>query len=138
MLWIRCTSVICYDTGFIEYEGVWRRCEYYELDYAKRLWNNFGIDPKDIKLLNEYRPYNDITKQARDKAIDYIKSFNEIEKDRENSLCLMGQSGAGKTHIITSIGKALLDKKIPVVYIAYLEAIRELKSCSMELDTMKG
>ena len=79
-------------------------------------------------MLKEYEPYNDITRQARDKAIDYIKSFSDIEKHRENNFCLMGQSGAGKTHIITAIGKALLDKKIPVVYMPYLEAIRELKS----------
>ena len=63
----------CHDTGFIEYDGVWRRCECYELDYAKRLWSNYGVNPKDIKMLKEYEPYNDITKQARDKAIDYIK-----------------------------------------------------------------
>ena len=60
--------------------------------------------------------------------------INDIEKHRENNFCLMGQSGAGKTHIITAIGKALLDKKIPVVYMPYLEAIRELKSCSMDLE----
>lgn len=124
----------CHDTGFIEYDGVWRRCECYELDYAKRLWSNYGVNPKDIKMLKEYEPYNDITKQAREKAIDYIKSFNDIEKHRENNFCLMGQSGAGKTHIITAIGKALLDKKISVVYMPYLEAIRELKSCSMDLE----
>lgn len=124
----------CKDTGFIEYKGVWRRCECYELDYAKRLWKNFGIDPREIKMLREYEPYNDQTKQAKNKAIDYIKSFEIVEKERVNSFCLMGQSGAGKTHIITSIGKVLLDKKVPVVYMPYLEAIRELKSCSMDLE----
>ena len=46
----------------------------------------------------------------------------------------MGQSGAGKTHIITAIGKALLDKKIPVVYMPYLEAIRELKSSVLDIE----
>lgn len=81
----------CHDTGFIEYDGVWRRCECYELDYAKRLWSNYGVNPKDIKMLKEYEPYNDITRQARDKAIDYIKSFNDIEKHRENNFVLWGR-----------------------------------------------
>lgn len=45
-----------------------------------------------------------------------------------------GAEWSRKTHIITAIGKALLDKKIPVVYMPYLEVIRELKSCSMDLE----
>lgn len=127
----------CKDIGFIESEGVWRRCECAEMDYAERLWKNFGINPKDIKPLRSYEAYNNITKQAKDKAIDYIKNFNAIEKERVNSFCLMGQSGAGKTHIITAIGKALLDRKIPVVYMAYLEAMRELKGNVLDLEYYK-
>lgn len=118
----------------MEHNGRYKRCECAELDYVNRLWTNFGVNPKDLKMLKKYETYNDITRQARDKAIDYIKSFNSIEKNRGNGFCVMGQSGAGKTHIVTAIGKALLDKKIPVVYMPYLEAIRELKSCSMDLE----
>lgn len=124
----------CNDTGFIEYNGVYKRCECAELDYVNRLWANFGVNPKDLKMLKEYESYNDITRHARDKAIDYIKSFKNIEKNRGNGFCVMGQSGAGKTHIITAIGKALLDKKIPVVYMPYLEAIRELKSSVLDIE----
>lgn len=127
----------CKDTGFIEYGGIWRRCECAEMDYAERLWKNFGINPKDIKPLRSYESYNDITKQAREKAIDYVKSFDDIEKERVNSFCLMGQSGAGKTHIITAIGKALLDRKIPVIYMAYLEGMRELKGNVLDLEYYK-
>ena len=124
----------CKDIGFVEYGGVYKRCECYELEYVNRLWKNFGVDPSEIKMLRDYEVNNEVRKQARDKAIDYIKSFNDIEKDRVNGFCLMGQSGAGKTHIITAIGKALLDKKIPVVYMAYLEALRELKSSVLDLE----
>ncbi|WP_338627649.1 ATP-binding protein [Clostridium baratii] len=109
-----------------------KRCECYEIDLANRLWENFGVATKDIKLLRDYEPYNEATKKARDKAVDYIKSFENIKADRENGFCLMGQPGAGKTHIVTAIGKALLDKRIPVVYMPYLEVMRELKACSMD------
>lgn len=122
----------CKDTTWVQGEKGLKRCECYELDLVTRLWENFGIDPKDIKLLREYIPYNDETKKARDKAIDYIKSFDEIKANRENGFCLMGQPGAGKTHIVISIGKALLDKKIAVVYMPYLEVIRELKASTMD------
>lgn len=128
----RCNK--CRDTGFVEYGGVYKRCECAELDYVNRLWKNFGVDPGEIKMLRDYEVDNEVRKQARDKAIDYIKSFNDIEKNRVNGFCLMGQSGAGKTHIVTAIGKALLDKKIPVVYIPYLEALRELKSSVLDLE----
>ncbi|MBY0754551.1 ATP-binding protein [Clostridium sardiniense] len=102
------------------------------MDFVSRLWENFGIAPKDIKLLKDYKPWNEITKKARVIAVEYITDFDDIKGDRENGFCLMGQPGAGKTHIVTSIGKALLDKKIPVVYMPYLEVMRELKACSMD------
>lgn len=128
----RCNK--CRDTGFVEYKGVYRRCECAELEYVNRLWRNFGVNPNEIKKLRDYEVDNEVRKQARDKAIDYIKSFSDIEKIRNNNFCLMGQSGAGKTHIVLAIGKALLDKKIPVVYMPYLEALRELKSCVLDLE----
>lgn len=102
------------------------------MDLATRLWENFGVATRDIKLLRDYNLYNEATKKARDKAIDYIKSFENIKADRENGFCLMGQPGAGKTHIVTAIGKALLDNRIPVVYMPYLEVMRELKASSMD------
>lgn len=43
----------------------------------------------------------------------------------------MGQPGCGKTHIVLAVGKALLEQKVKVVYMPYLEAIRELKSNAM-------
>lgn len=45
---------------------------------------------------------------------------------------LMGQAGGGKTHIILAIGKALLERKMKVLYMPYLEAIRELKANAMD------
>lgn len=122
----------CKDTTWIQGENGNIRCECYEMDLAKRLWENFGISPEDIKLLRDYKPWNEITKKAREIAVEYITRFEDIKSDRENGFCLMGQPGAGKTHIVTAIGKALLDKNIPVVYMPYLEVMRELKACSMD------
>ena len=87
----------CHDTSWIEKEGSYVRCSCYTEDYLNRLWENFGVKIKDIKLLREYKPYNDITEKARDKAVNYITSFDDIKSCRENSFCLMGQPGAGKT-----------------------------------------
>lgn len=121
----------CKDTSWIEKDGAYTRCSCYTEEYLSRLWENFGVKIKDIKLLKEYEPYNDLTKKARDKAEDYIRSFEEIKDIRENGFALLGQPGAGKTHIVLAIGKALLEKKISVVYMPYLEVIKELKALAM-------
>lgn len=102
------------------------------MDYVKRLWGSFGVKPEDTKKLKEYKPYNEATAKARDKAVEYIKIFDSIKDTRENGFALMGQPGAGKTHIVVAIGSALLERKIPVVYTPYLEAMRELKANSMD------
>lgn len=120
----------CKDTGWIQTEKGYRRCECYELDYIQRLWKNFGINPEDVKLLRDYETYNEKTKKAKLTAADYIKNFKELSK--EKWLCFMGQPGGGKTHIVLAVGKALLEQKIKVVYMPYLEAIRELKSNVMD------
>lgn len=121
----------CKDTSWIEKDGAYTRCSCYTEEYLSRLWENFGVKIKDIKLLREYQPYNDLTKKARDKAADYIRSFEDIKDTRENGFALLGQPGAGKTHIVLAIGKALLEKKISVVYMPYLEVIKELKALAM-------
>ncbi|WP_024614657.1 ATP-binding protein [Clostridium sp. Ade.TY] len=122
----------CKDTTWIQGKNGLKRCECYEIDLANRLWENFGVATEDIKPLRDYEPWNEITTKARKIAVDYITSFDSIKNDRENGFCLMGQPGAGKTHIVTAVGKALIDKRIPVVYMPYLEVMRELKACSMD------
>lgn len=121
----------CKDTTWIEKEGAYTRCSCYTEEYLSRLWENFGVKIKDIKLLRDYQPYNESTQKAKEKAADYIRSFEEIKDTRENSFALLGQPGAGKTHIVLAIGKALLEKQISVVYMPYLEVIKELKALAM-------
>lgn len=125
----KCTE--CKDTSWIEKDGAYTRCSCYTEEYLSRLWENFGVKIKDIKLLRDYQPYNDLTQKAKDKAADYIRSFEDIKDTRENGFALLGQPGAGKTHIVLAIGKALLEKKISVVYMPYLEVIKELKALAM-------
>lgn len=122
----------CKDTGWILSENGYKRCSCFELDLVNRLWENFGVKASDLKMLNEYKPYNELTTKAKQKAVEYIKTYENIKNTRENGFGLFGQPGAGKTHIVTAIGKALLENKIPVVYMPYLEVMRELKANSMD------
>ncbi|AWB30028.1 MerR family transcriptional regulator [Clostridium botulinum] len=125
---------ICNGTGW-EFDNeteTYRRCECYEKEKLQRLWNKYGIDPKDIKKLNEYKPIDDIQISARDKAVKYIKNFENMKDTKENGFGLFGQPGAGKTHILLSIGAALITKGIEVIYMPYVEVMRELKATAMD------
>lgn len=124
---------ICKDTGLVlkdEKTNTYTDCKCREKERLNTLWKNFGVDINDIKLLRDYKSYNEETKKAKEKAVNYINSFGECN----NWFCLMGTPGGGKTHIVKAIGKALIDKNISVVYMPYLEAIRELKSCTMNQE----
>lgn len=119
----------CNGTGWVLTDsGCYKQCECVELEKANRLWQNFGCNPNDVKRLNEYQGYNDKTKMAKAEAVNYIKNFKEISNTRENSFGVFGQSGAGKTHIALAVGRALIEQKIAVVYMPYLECMRELKA----------
>ena len=124
----KCNS--CNDVGFIQTQTGYKRCNCYEEDYIKRLWESFGVRQEDVKLLKDYTPYNEITKKAKHQAAEYITNFSELDKG--TNFVLMGQAGGGKTHIVLAIGKALLERKIKVIYMPYLEAIRELKANAMD------
>lgn len=123
---------ICKDTGWVEAEdGTVRRCVCYEKERIERLWENFGVNPNDVKKLSEYAPYDEQTGQAKAKAVEYIKQFDDSSK----SFGLFGQAGAGKTHIILAIGAALLNRHgnpVSAIYMPYLEVMKKLKANSMD------
>lgn len=120
---------ICKDTGWkITKEGTCKKCECIEIEHLKKLWESFGVNSNQVKKLKDYKPFDNLTTLAKENAIRYVKNFDEIKNTEENSYGLFGQPGAGKTHIILAIGAALLNKNIAVVYMPYLEAMRELKA----------
>ena len=89
----------CKDSTWIDNNGSYKRCTCSTEEYLSRLWENFGVKIQDIKLLRDYIPYNDLTKKAKEKAIEYIKGFEEIHPLRENGFALLGQPGAGNLNI---------------------------------------
>lgn len=91
-------------------------------------WKSFGIDPSKVKKINDYETNSVKQSEAKEKCINYVKSFEEIRGQRENGISLLGQSGAGKTHLIIAVGAALISKNVKVIYMPYLEALQEIKS----------
>jgi DNA replication protein DnaC len=131
-----CKCSVCRDSGWIiTDEGRYKQCECVEIEHLKSLWENFGIKPSEVKKLNEYLPFDEVTRQAKESSVEYITNFEKVKGNRQNSFGLFGQPGAGKSHIVIAIGAALLNRKdnpIPVVYMPYIEASRELKANVMD------
>lgn len=124
----KCTK--CGGTTWVLNEyGSYKRCDCYEVTKAKELWENYGVDPKEIKKINTYEGYNQDTKIAKKMAIDYVYNFSLKDS---TWLLLTGKHGGGKTHLSIGIGAALLDKGIPVVYMPYIESMWELKANAMD------
>jgi len=126
---------ICRDTTWLnneENEGnEYIRCSCYNKNLLKKLWENFGVDATKIKKLDSYVTYDELTVSAKEKAIKYIKDFDLNKRSEKNSYALLGQSGAGKSHIVIAMGAALLNRdknSVKVVYMPYIEAMKELKS----------
>ncbi|MCR1146007.1 MerR family transcriptional regulator [Clostridium botulinum] len=130
---------ICKDTTFVQGENGLKRCECYKKDLTKRRWAHFGIDPSKTKRISEYADYSDITKRAKQVAIDYIRNYSTIKTKEENSLAFLGQPGAGKSHLAIGIGADLINKGIctNIVYMPYEEAMRELKANTMNESYME-
>ena len=89
----------------------------------KKRWQRFGVDPGTVKTIKEYKPQTLEQNDAKSKAIAYLKEFSG-----QNSIAFLGQPGAGKTHLSLAIGKALIEQGKNVLYMPYLEAVRELKA----------
>lgn len=122
----------CRDTGWVETDNnKFKRCRCMELKYIKSCWKNYGVKPEEVKPLREYNAYNKTCSLAKSKAVNYITNFMNISKEENNWFGLFGQPGAGKSFIVIAIGAALLtrkDKPVKVVYMPYLEVMRELKA----------
>lgn len=71
---------------------------------------------------------HEVIHDAHQCAIDYYKSFEQIRKERCNSISLLGQPGSGKTHLLTALANNLIKKKqVSVLYFPFVEGFNDLK-----------
>ena len=103
------------------------RCKCFEVKQARRQIENSGISAGfRSKTVREYLPETNEQRTAKAMATDYIRRFAEIEKERNNGIALLGNPGAGKTHLTIAIANALLNAGIGVRYMPYRDAITVL------------
>lgn len=121
----------CRDTGWVlTGTGTYKTCNCVEVKRSKALWENSGIniENSNLRLSNYNAQFSQDAARAKQLAVNYLTNFEQRKDTRENSFGLFGQQGAGKSHIALSIGIYLLKQNIPVVYMPYVETMRELKA----------
>lgn len=78
------------------------------------------------KFKTEDKPQ--VIADAHECALEYFQEFDAIKGLRQNSIALLGQPGAGKTHLLTAIANNLINKMhVPVLYFPYVEGFNDLK-----------
>ncbi len=125
---------VCKDKGWIECTDELGReyvkdCECALMEKTMRLMRLSGLSEEFLqKDFSDYDTRgNEQLKNAKDKAMLYCENFKEIESTRYNSILFAGQVGSGKTHLGTAICKRLLNDGIPVMYMAYRNAVTKIK-----------
>lgn len=69
-------------------------------------------------------------------ALTYFQEYQSIKNTRQNSIALLGQPGAGKTHLLTAISNNLIKRlNVPVLYFPYVEGFEDLKD---DFDKLKA
>lgn len=121
---------ICKDEGFIyKSDGLYEvaiKCKCQALKEAKDRLNKSGLgDLLESKTLDNYKTNTDYQKHIKNIAIEYL---NEYLKGNKYSLALLGQSGVGKTHIMSAVSRKLLDEGVEVKYFIADDIIQRLQA----------
>lgn len=120
----------CKDLGYIidSETNTAKICECTERKQYQRILERSGISDKFKRIsFKEFETKIEWQKTAKGMAISYVKKFEDIEKQRNNSIAFLGNCGAGKTHLSIAIANNLMSKNIAVLYMPYREAITHIK-----------
>ncbi|MDT3762999.1 ATP-binding protein [Priestia filamentosa] len=93
-------------------------------EFTKLGFKNFSLEGKHSSVVHAQRT-----------SLAYVKRYGELKESRENSIALLGNPGAGKTHLLTAISNNLLQKKVPVLYFPFREGFDAFKD---DFDSMEG
>lgn len=128
---------VCNNTGWILQEnGAYKKCEC-EIERRNVIaLQQAGLNIEDVhKTFKSFETYNESTKDMKDIATSYFLSFDVCRRTRNNSIALLGQSGAGKTHLLLAlINNFISKKKLSIRYMSYRDDITFLKQSINDLD----
>lgn len=94
--------------------------------------NNSGLgDLIETKTFDNYIATDDYQKAIKNTAIEYTREFI---KGNKYSLAILGQSGMGKTHIMTAVTRQLINQNINVKYYIADDIIQTLQACKYNAE----
>lgn len=131
------------DTGWILTEKknsapVAVSCECREMEKLMNQWKTAGINPeKRTQTFSNFQVWNEYSRKAKDTSIAYYKDFENIRKNRKNSIMICGQVGSGKTHLSVALALNFLNKNIKVVYMPYRDVITKIKQKMLDDEHYK-
>ena len=100
---------------------------------------NTGLSKEQLKKsFKDFDPWNDDVKRMKDVATSFYLSFEKIKDSDNNSLALLGESGSGKTHLISAlINNFVSNKSLDIAYISYIDTVTELKQNVLNAEVYK-
>ncbi|MFR0048484.1 MAG: ATP-binding protein [Clostridium butyricum] len=123
----------CKDTGFIiinqiEGQPTFRECQCRKKDRLRNQWENNGFNMRcnDLTWSKFNENKNIVSKRMKEIAGKFIKDFECIQFNKNNSIAFLGEPGAGKTHICIAISLELLKKGVNTVYFPYRDCMDEM------------
>ena len=127
---------VCNDQGYIyKIDGLYEiavKCKCQTLKEAKQRLEKSGLgDLLETKTLDNYTTVNQHQKHIKETAIKYLA---EYEKGNKYSLALLGQSGVGKTHIMSAVSRKILDSGVEVKYYIADDIIQRLQACKYDQE----
>ncbi|WP_083669783.1 ATP-binding protein [Paenibacillus amylolyticus] len=113
-----------------DYSDNWEDCPCTKDRAIERLMKSSQITEKfRQKTLSNFttagRP--ELVKESHQAAVEYAEAYTAIKDTPQNSMALLGKSGAGKTHLLMGVSNNLLKKGVGVLYFPYIEGFSELK-----------
>ncbi|MGR6896971.1 DnaA ATPase domain-containing protein [Rummeliibacillus sp. BSL5] len=117
---------------YIRKEEVWVECSCVKQKKINKLLRTSEITDEFQKMtFGNFRTegYQEVIKKMYDTAFQYCQAFNNIKNKRCNSIALIGQPGAGKTHLLSAIANGMIKNLlVPVLYFPYIEGTEDLRS----------
>lgn len=123
----------CKDIGLIAIQKgdttVYQECECVRLEKLNRLWENSGISIDNLnKSFSNFETWNKKSEEMKEKATKYYLQFDQIKRNRRNSIMLCGNPGSGKTHLALAIANNFINKKkLKVIYMPYRDIVTKIK-----------
>lgn len=76
---------------------------------AEMLMSRYWYIPKDLEIagFKTYERTNNVTKNAANTCVDYVKRFMKDKPENRHNLLFMGNPGTGKSHLSASIARTL-------------------------------